>query len=328
VSKPAAEKVADALLYEGYMLYPYRPSAVKNRQRFNFGVIYPEGSDAAATEGADSHLMRTECLAEGDEHSWLSVKLRFLQLAQRREDRLLQPWQEAVERSVFVGRIPLGKLAESPRRIPFKFAASDTLEQVRDEGGSVVGEITRHQCTIDAELELSAAELAPKVFRICAEIRNVSTLDPAYGPSRDDLLLHSLVSAHTILSLSGGAFVSLLDPPAEHRILAATCRGIRTWPVLVGAEGQRDTMLSSPIIIYDYPAIAPESPGDLFDGTEIDEILSLRILTMTDEEKSEMRQSDDRARRLLERTESLDADQFMQMHGTMREIRPDGAVTR
>ena len=49
--------------------------------------------------------------------------------------------------------------------------------------------------------------------------------------------------------------------------------------MLVGEEGERDTMLSSPIILYDYPQIAPESPGSLFDGTEIDEILSLRILT-------------------------------------------------
>ena len=322
MSKPAAERVADALLYEGYMLYPYRPSAVKNRQRFNFGVIYPEESDAASSEGADSHRVRTECLAEGDEDSSLSVKVRFLQLSRRTDDRVSQTWQEAVERSVFAGGMPLGELAESPCRTPFRFAASDTLEQLRDEGGSVVGEIARRQCTIDAELELSAVELAPKVFRICAEIRNVSTLDPAYELSRDDVLLQSLVSTHTILSLSGGIFVSLLDPPEEHRILAATCRGIRTWPVLVGADGHRDTMLSSPILIYDYPAIAPESPGDLFDSTEIDEILSLRILTMTDAEKSEMRQSDDRARRLLERTESLDAEQFMQMHGAMREVRP------
>ena len=52
-------------------------------------------------------------------------------------------------------------------------------------------------------------------------------------------------------------------------------------------------MLSSPIILYDYPQIAPESPGDLFDGTEIDEILALRILTLTEDEKHEMRNADD-----------------------------------
>ncbi len=74
--------------------------------------------------------------------------------------------------------------------------------------------------------------------------------------------------------------------------------------MLVGDEGQFDTLLSSPIILYDYPQIAPESAGDLFDGTEIDEILSLRIMTLTDDEKREMSQSDDRARAMLERTEN------------------------
>jgi hydrogenase maturation protease len=81
-------------------------------------------------------------------------------------------------------------------------------------------------------------------------------------------------------------------------------------------------MLSSPIILYDYPQIAPESPGSLFDGTEIDEILSLRILTMTDEEKREMRQSDEYARQILERTESMPQEQFMKLHGAMRGLRP------
>ena len=97
---------------------------------------------------------------------------------------------------------------------------------------------------------------------------------------------------------------------------AAECRNVGTWPVLVGEDGARDTMLSSPIILYDYPRIAPESAGDLFDGTEIDEILSLRIMTLTDDEKREIRQTDERARLLLERTESLDAEQMMRLHGT------------
>ena len=94
-----------------------------------------------------------------------------------------------------------------------------------------------------------------------------------------------------------------------------------TWPVLIGEEGQRDTVLSSPIILYDYPQIAPESPGDLFDGAEIDEILSLRIMTMTDEEKQEMRQSDARARKILERTEALPEEQFLKLHGALRRLR-------
>jgi hydrogenase maturation protease len=81
-------------------------------------------------------------------------------------------------------------------------------------------------------------------------------------------------------------------------------------------------MLSSPIILYDYPQIAPESAGDLFEGTEIDEILALRILTLTEAEKHEMRQGDERARQILERTEALPEEQFLKLHGVLRGMRP------
>ena len=130
------------------------------------------------------------------------------------------------------------------------------------------------------------------------------------------------MSAHVVLGIEGGAFVSLLDPPESLQAAVAGCHNQGTFPVLVGEEGQRDTVLASPIILYDYPQIAPESAGDLFDGTEIDEILSLRIMTMTDEEKSEMRQSDERARQMLERTETMPAEQFMKLHGVLRGLRP------
>jgi hydrogenase maturation protease len=131
----------------------------------------------------------------------------------------------------------------------------------------------------------------------------------------------SLVSAHTLLGVVDGRFVSLLEPPEHLHDSVQSCQNVGTWPVLVGAAGDRDTMLSSPIILYDYPQIAPESPGDLFDGTEIDEILALRILTMTDDEKREMRNTDERARRMLERTEALPKESLMKLHGTLRELR-------
>ena len=80
------------------------------------------------------------------------------------------------------------------------------------------------------------------------------------------------------------------------------------------------TLLCSPIILPDHPQIAPESPGDLFDGGEIDQLLVLNILAMTDEERREMRDSDPRARAILERTEALTDEQLMRLHGTIREF--------
>jgi hypothetical protein len=92
---------------------------------------------------------------------------------------------------------------------------------------------------------------------------------------------------------------------------AADCDNVGTWPVLVGD----DTMLSSPIILEDHPRIAPESPGDLFDGGEIDGLLALNIMSLTDEEKAEMRATDPRTREILERTEALTEEQMLRLCG-------------
>src|SRR6185295_5699830 len=139
--------------------------------------------------------------------------------------------------------------------------------------------------------------------------------------TRDEALLRSFVSTHTILTAQNGDFISLLDPPERFREAAGGCSNVGAYPVLVGDEGARDCMLSSPIILYDYPQIAPESAGNLYDGTEIDEILTLRIMTLTDEEKHEMRGADQRARQLLERTEKMSVEQLLKMHGSMKEVK-------
>ena len=156
------------------------------------------------------------------------------------------------------------------------------------------------------------------VFRVTVKIQNQTPVENGTAASRDEALMHGLVSTHTVLWVRDGEFVSMIDPPEAYRELAAGCHNVGCWPVLVGDEGDKDTILSAPIILYDYPQIAPESPGDLFDGTEIDEILTLRIMTLTDEEKAAMAAVDERARAILARTESLEKEQMLGLHGTFR----------
>jgi hypothetical protein len=301
------ERVASALLYEGYVLYPYRASSVKNRERFNWGVLYPEAYSSRQT-GADRCEMRTECLVAGGATAALQVKVRFLHLVVRTDGGTTPPWQEAHEREVTASVGAIGELVASPRLTRFSFPAHDQIE----------GEVRRRQERLDGDIAISAHPVAAGVHRVTVQVANATVWGPSEGVARNEVLPYCLASAHTILRVEGGEFVSLLDPPAELREPAAGCRNLGTWPVLAGDEGARDTMLSSPIIVYDYPRIAPESAGDLFDATEIDEILSLRILTLTDEEKREIRETDERARLLLERTESLAAEQLMRLHGTLR----------
>jgi hypothetical protein len=120
-----------------------------------------------------------------------------------------------------------------------------------------------------------------------------------------------------MVAVDGGRFVSLLDPPEGAEAAAAGCASDGIYPVLVGDD---DVVLAAPIILYDHPAVAPESPGDLYDATEIDEILALRVLTMTDDEKREARGTDPRAAAIVDRCDGMEPDAWDRLHGTFRPV--------
>jgi hydrogenase maturation protease len=354
------EKIADAVLYEGYILYPYRPSAVKNQQRWNFGALCPP-SYSEAQSGTEACVMQTECLLDGREETTLSIKLRFLHLVKRevaeavfdcrsevREcehrsfpalspahfrvvpsltvlGKTWQTWEEAVEREVLLSDLKLSELAATTFSKTFSFRESELVEPLREESsGEIVALVLRRQQAINGAIEVRVTPLetdSVSTLKLTVRVLNRTPLADAAKRSRSEALMRSLVSTHTILQVNAGGFYSQLDPPETLRSESAGCSNIGTYPVLVGDEGARECMLSSPIILYDYPQIAPESAGNLFDGTEIDEILTLRIMTLTEDEKNEIRGADDRARLILERTETLPAEQLMKMHGAMRGAR-------
>lgn len=332
------KEIANAVLYEGYLLYPYRQSALKNRTRWTFGAVYPR-EYSAANGGMEPWTMHTECLLEGQPGDLsLDVTVRFLHLLVRtvvqpepaRDDRVEarasewslagrlagEPLQEGVEREVSVMGLSLRNLLAHPHRVAIEFPATRAVEYAPN-----ASEIIREQQALAGAFILTAEQLHTNIFKLSVEIENTTPETGTVTSRRDVVLLQSFVSTHTILQVHQGSFISLLEPPESLQSFVKECQNLRTWPVLVGDEGVRNTMLSSPIILYDYPQIAPESPGPLFDGSEIDEILSLRILTLTDEEKEQMRQ-DERTREILERTEALTPEQFMKLHGTIRDLRP------
>jgi hypothetical protein len=374
------ERIVNALLYEGYILYPYRASAVKNRQRWNFGIIYPQDY-SLSQGGAEASSMQTECLLLGDQRAKLDVKIRFLHLLARTVeadlrvcpgpalhattgadtqvrpyedsqtvlDPLTDPqetigqdfhvaepleigatipdtWQEAVEREMDAPGIDLSEIVAEPRRMTFAFPAMREATPLLDSGGQAVGVIERRQQFVEGTVEVAAERTGDGLFKVAVRILNLTPLEDAGHKSRDEVLMRSLISTHTILGVRQGEFVSLLDPPEAFREAAAGCRNIGTWPALVGEEGERDCLLSAPIIIYDYPQVAPESAGDFYDGTEIDELLTLRVMTMTDQEKQEMRLVDERARQILERTEALSSERLMKLHGAVRSLRRFGGA--
>jgi hypothetical protein len=290
----AAERVARAVLYEGYLLYPYYASSPKNRHRFQFGGLYPR-SYTAANPGADRSAVATEVLVQGDAEGRIRAGFRGLHLLG--EDGT---GDEAEERRIDVPETTLGALAALG------------LEERRAFGeGRVRAEF---------RVKVTAAEVSPGLFRVRAEAANETDAEER---NREKVLGRSLLSAHFAFSLDGARFLSQIDPPPEWTAEAARNRNEGLFPVLVGEEGSHDRMLASPIILYDFPRIAPESRGDLFDGLEIDEILSLRIRTLTDAEKEAVRATGPRAAALLERTERLTAEELLGLHGARRDPRQE-----
>lgn len=279
------QRVADAILYEGYVLYPYRASAAKNRVRWQFGVIAPRGP--GETDG-EPWFSQTECLVEPAGDASLAVRVRCLRPAAPGANG----WLDGVPQSVDIEPVALSRLPSAKT------------------------------CVLDLEgvsVRFTArAEPADRFVRVRLRLENMEPWRDEFTARRDGMLCRSLVSAHLLLEVQGGEFVSLLDPPAAAATIVAALDNRHTWPVLVGDRTRRSFMLSSPIVLYDYPAIASESPGDLCDATEIDEILSLRIATLTEDEKREARATDPRARQIIDRVDSFSPDDWQRLHGTLR----------
>ncbi len=329
-----AKKIAEAVLYEGYLLWPYRRSARKNQQRWTFGGVHPRAY-SEARGGDDPWIMQTQCLMLGDEKSTIEVEVRFLHVVERKVARktgeilefvdglrvggeLYLSWEEAIEREIAVGRFKLSELLESPQQVEIDVPGGSKEEPLAEPGGEVAGALVRSWRSLRGAVEVVTELLQEETFRVTVRITNTT---PWGGEDRESTLRQTFVSTHTTLEVQAGEFVSLIDPPEELGEAVEGCENLKTWPVLVGEEEDRGTLLSSPIILYDYPQIAPESPGDLFDGTEIDQMLILNVLNLTDEEKEEMRASDPRGREILERCESLSPEELMRLNGTFREIR-------
>jgi hypothetical protein len=310
-----ARAVADAVLFEGYLLYPYRASAPKNWLRWQFGVLSPVG-------GPEPCWMETQCPVAPREGARLEGKLRFLRLQRRQVEQASGGGFFPVESLALAGQ-PLLSFDEAEVEEvdfaievlpgdwcwPFHLPAT-RREEPLPEG---LGRVVRSRQAIDGLVRVALD--GQRVCKLTVRVENTSPATPAPLPT-------SLLSAHLLLAVTGGEFISVLDPPPFAAEAARACRSTRTFPVLAGPPGAHDLILSAPIILYDHPEVAPESPGDLFDATEIDEILTLRTMTLTDEEKRQARATDPRAAALIDRVDGMSRATMEGLHGAIRSLRP------
>lgn len=300
-------RIADAVLFEGYILYPYRASSTKNRFRWTFGVIAPRAF--SERDRSEPWTRSTQVLATRPS---IRGRLRFLHVRRRTievfrdgayhetealeiDGRKLVPWEEGEVRTIdFELESAYGELR---LRIP---------AGVETESIDTRARIVRTNDAIDACLKMRVDPVG-RWSRVSITIENHTPVPS--DTSRARVMSSSLVSAHVLLACPDGSFASPIDPPSD----AVECQSDGLFPALVG-----DIILCAPIILPDDPAIAPESPCDFFDATEIDELLTLRTLTLTEAEKLEMRHVDARAAAILHRVETMSDEDRRRLHGAIR----------
>jgi hypothetical protein len=314
-----ARAVADAVLYEGYLLYPYRATSRKNQSRWQFGVLGPQGA-ANLGIGEDTTLSAQVLVCSNGDSS-LSGVVRFLQLQHRGVERDLGgrftpvdelstesaswiSWDEAVECEIAIGPLPVSSL---PRTLDISAPSGSAIEML--DGGRLV----RTRRALHGQLDISA-ERDGELVRLTFEVRNLAP--PA--ADKDEAIATSLIGTHLLIEVTGGSFVSLLEPPDSAAAAVGRCSQHRCFPVLAGPPGAHDLVLVSPIILYDHPEIAEQSKGALYDSTEIDEILTLRIMTMTEEEKAQARATDPLAAQIIDRCDSMSPEAMLDLHGVLR----------
>jgi hypothetical protein len=335
-----ARQVADAILYEGYLLYPYRGSARKNQSRFQFGVLMPPAY--RDVDDCEPSASQAECLLECPEDAEVTVVVRFLHLQRRQveaddgaggfravasvqvDGSEVITWDEAAERE-HRAAVAIPALLAGGADAAFEVPGSESVEMLTDRAGRTVGRLVRRQASLTAMIRLGAERLPGPYggLRLRVRIENHTSPD---GPlrRREDGLRLALIAAHALIHVPGGRFLSLTEPPEWAAPYADACVNTATWPVLAGPEECQELVLSSPVILYDHPQIAAESAGELFDSTEIDEILTLRTLALTDEEKREARATDPRAAALLDRLDGLPPEMLERMHGAIRYLGTPG----
>jgi len=324
------ERVIRAVLYEGYVPYPSLGKSAKNqREGLTFGRVYPEAYSLAQNDGEPCAL-RAECLLRMKaSEAAVRVSVRFLRRQWREVGKvpallseltlapepyfkvvpellvngeLHQTWQEATEERAQVAPVPVRPHATG--QVNFIFPGNRALRPLRDEANRVLGVSVRRQEALLGAIEVKVSPVTETVFKISAEVRNLTALPPGAREDCDAILMRTFAGTHLVLQAKGADFVSLLDPPAGFEAHAADCKSIGVWPVLVGdpTAGDRDAMLASPIILYDYPQIAHESCGEFRDPRLIDETQPLPV---PDAGTPELCGSEDPRHRVFERTEKL-----------------------
>jgi hypothetical protein len=256
----SVERLISTLLYEGYALYPYTPSATKNATPTPFGIVYPPVYAAGSPHTFDRARMQL-VLEPG---SGVSGTLAFL--------------EESGERRVEL---------DGAGTVEFAFE------------------------NVQGRVRLALTPLDGGLVRVAMCVHNTTPVSE--GLDRTAALRSSLRSTLLVVRAPGGRFASPIAPGPTAAAAVAACDHVNIFPVL--ASDADDTVLGAPIVLPDHPQIAPESHGDLFDATEIEEALLLHVLALSDAEREQIAQQDPKVREMLARADAEGPDALKRLHG-------------
>jgi hydrogenase maturation protease len=333
------ENLTKTLLYEGYALYPYHRSAAKNQKPIPFGVVFPKLYNDY-NQYAHSK-MQTECIVTGSYDLALSITIRFLhlkkiELFQRVAsdenyipaydltigNKFYQTGWQTIERKISTGDLLISDLIKQKKLIPFEFDKTCNTEYLPDEEKIVTAKQIDTVSEINGIVNIGAApvENIQNAFKVTVTITNNTAIEKAESTTRDEALSQSFLSTHTILQSPNGEFISHQNPGINWKTIIEQCENISAWPILID-EGNT-TLLASPIVLYDYPKINPQSPGDLFDSTEIEEALLLHVAVLSDEEKKRIAQTDEKLKAMLEKVHNVTPEDLINFHSGLKHIVP------
>ena len=333
------EKLTHTLLYEGYSLYPYYRSAIKNQKPIPFGVIFPKDYNAY-NEHSHSHI-QSQSIIYGSSDLTVSINVRFLHLNQTGlyqknynseefspafdleiNGKTHQAASPTIERNIQTESLRITDLTAGGKTIPFSFESFNEGEMIFNDEKEIVAKRITSISEINGVVQIQAEVLVDMEdsFRLTVTVTNITQVANASLRTRDEALLQSFLSTHIILQTPDGEFISQQDTPAKWQPAMATCNNVNTWPILI--DKNNTTLLSSPIILYDYPEINPVSSGDLFDSTEIEEALLLHVNLLSDEEKKRIGSNDEKLRAMLDNVSSLTPEDLNVYHSMMKDIIP------
>ena len=335
------ENLTRTLLYEGYALYPYHRSAIKNQKPVPFGVVFP--NDYTAYNEHAHSTMQTQCIVTGSNYLLINITVRFLHLKKiellehviQKEnayddfvpvynlcinEKSYQAGWQTIERKLSTENLLISDLMKKKKIILIEFDSIYDSKNLNDENGEVTAKQINSVSIIKGTVIIEAApvENMQDAFRITVNITNTTPVENAEAVSRDEVISQSFLSTHTILKTTNAEFISHQNPGEKWKASIAACENMNTWPILI--DESDTTLLSSPIILYDYPQINPQSHGDLFDSTEIEEALLLHVNLLSDEEKKRIGQSDEKLQAMLQKVSEITPEELINFHSGLRSI--------